>query len=51
MKFHTFSNTTLFFDDVGVVDIIRGVRRRPRRGVGGNVAMASIGARMMTIAL
>ena len=51
MKFHTFSNTTLFFDDVGVVDIIRGNHRRPRRGVGSNVAMASIGARMMTIAL
>ena len=51
MKFHTFSNTTLFFDDVGIVDIIRGVRRRPRHGVGGNVAMASIGVRMMTIAL
>ena len=51
MKFHTFSNATLFFEDVGAVNIIGGVRCRPQRGIGGNVMTASIGARTMTIAL
>ena len=40
-----------FFDDVGAVDIIGGVRRRPRSGISGNVAMASVGVWTMTIAL
>ena len=51
MKFHTFSDATLFFDDVGAVDIIGGVHHRPWRGIGGNIATASAGVRMMTIAL
>jgi len=51
MKFHTFSDATLFFNDVGTINIIGGVHRCPRRGVGGNIAMASIGMRTMTIAL
>ena len=51
MKFHTISDATSFFDDVGTVDIIGGVRSRPRRGVDGNVATDSVGARTMTIAL
>jgi len=52
MKFHTFSDATLFFDNVGTIDIILGgVCRRPRSGVSGNVAIASIGATTMAIVL
>jgi len=49
MMLHTFSDATSFFDDVGAVDIIGGVRRRRRRrgGGGGNVATASVGATMI----
>ena len=36
MKFHTFSDATKFFDNVGTIDIILGgVCRRPRSGIGG----------------
>ena len=55
MKFHTFSDATTFFDDVGAVDIIEGGHCRPWRsiGVGGNGynTKASISARTMTIVL
>jgi hypothetical protein len=55
MKFHTFSNATMFFDDVGAVDIIEGGHRRPWRsiGVGGNCynTTESVSARTMTIVL
>jgi hypothetical protein len=50
MNFHTFSDATLFFDDVGAINIIGGVHRRPRCGFGGNIATASVGMRTMTIA-
>ena len=52
MKSHTFSDATKFFDNVGTIDIILGgVCRRPRSGIGGNVAIASVGTTTMTIAL
>ena len=36
MKFHTFSDATKFFDNLGTIDIILGgVCRRPRSGIGG----------------
>jgi hypothetical protein len=55
MKFHTISDATTFFDNVGVVDIIEGGHRRPWRGIGvggnGYNTTASVSTRTMTIVL
>ena len=54
IKFHIFSDATSFFNNVGAIEFIEGVRRRPRcsgSGGGGYVGTASVGTRTMTIVL